>query len=105
MDNKYTEFIMFRDFNEIICLGMGGSYSEIAKDKLFKAYDLYLYQRSLNSIKECIEAMPTTTEAEIRNKAIDDFIRGLKNHPHAQYHLDNYLLEDIDQTAKWLKEE
>ena len=46
---------MFRDFNEIVCLGMGGSYSEIAKDKLFKAYDLYLYQRSLNSIKECIE--------------------------------------------------
>lgn len=46
---------MYRDFNEIICLGMGGSYSEIAKDKLFKTYDLYLYQRSLNSIKECIE--------------------------------------------------
>lgn len=46
---------MFKDFNEIICLGMGGSYSEIAKDKLFKAYDLYLYQRSLNSIRECIE--------------------------------------------------
>ena len=46
---------MFRDFNEIICLGMGGSYSEIAKDKLFKAYDLYLYQRSLNTIRECIE--------------------------------------------------
>lgn len=45
---------MFEDFNEIICLGMGGSYSEIAKDRLFKAYDLYLYQRSLNSIKECI---------------------------------------------------
>ena len=46
---------MFKDFNEVICLGMGGSYSEIAKDKLFKTYDLYLYQRSLNSIKECIE--------------------------------------------------
>lgn len=46
---------MFRDFNEVICLGMGGSYSEIAKDKLFKAHDIYLYQRSLNTIKECIE--------------------------------------------------
>ena len=46
---------MFRDFNEVICLGMGGSYSEIAKDELFKAYDLYLYQRSLNTIKECID--------------------------------------------------
>lgn len=46
---------MFRDFNEVICLGMGGSYSEIAKDCLFKKYDLYLYQRSLASIKECIE--------------------------------------------------
>ena len=46
---------MFEDFNEVICLGMGGSYSEIAKDRLFKQYDLYLYQHSLNSIKECIE--------------------------------------------------
>lgn len=46
---------MFKDFNEVVCLGMGGSYSEIAKDKLFKEHDLYLYQRSLNSIKECIE--------------------------------------------------
>ena len=46
---------MFEDFNEVICLGMGGSYSEIAKDKLFKAYDLYLYQRSLESIKDCID--------------------------------------------------
>ena len=46
---------MFRDFNEIACLGMGGSYSEIAKDRLFKKYDLYLYQRSIPSIKECIE--------------------------------------------------
>ena len=46
---------MFRDFIEIVCLGMGGSYSEIAKDKLFKKFDLYLYQRSLDSIKECID--------------------------------------------------
>lgn len=46
---------MFEEFNEVICLGLGGSYSEIAKDKLFKTYDLYLYQRSLNSIKECID--------------------------------------------------
>lgn len=46
---------MFEEFKEVICLGLGGSYSEIAKDKLFKSYDLYLYQRSLNSIKECID--------------------------------------------------
>ena len=46
---------MFEDFNEIVCLGMGGSYSEIAKDKLNNAYDLFLYQRSLNSIKDCID--------------------------------------------------
>lgn len=46
---------MFKFFNEVICLGMGGSYSEIAKDKLFKAHDLYLYQRSLNSIRDCID--------------------------------------------------
>jgi prephenate dehydratase len=46
---------MFEDFKEVICLGMGGTYSEIAKDKLFKAYNLFLYQRSLNGIKECID--------------------------------------------------
>ena len=46
---------MFENFKEVICLGMGGTYSEIAKDRLFKAYDLYLYQRSLNSIRECIQ--------------------------------------------------
>ena len=46
---------MFEDFNEVICLGMGGTYSEIAKDKLFNAYDLFLYQRSMDSIKECID--------------------------------------------------
>ena len=36
---------MFRDFNEVICLGMGGSYSEIAKDALFQAFytDFYYY--------------------------------------------------------------
>ena len=54
---------MFEDFNEVICLGMGGSYSEIAKDKLFKAYDLYLYQRSLNSIKECIDYVDENSNA------------------------------------------
>ena len=46
---------MFEDFNEVVCLGTGGTYSEIAKDKLFKKYDLYLYQLSLNSIKDCID--------------------------------------------------
>lgn len=46
---------MFEEFNEVVCLGLGGSYSEIAKDALFKKYDLYLYQRSMNSIKECID--------------------------------------------------
>ena len=54
---------MFEDFNEVICLGMGGSYSEIAKDKLFKEYDLYLYQRSLNSIKECIDYVDENSNA------------------------------------------
>ncbi len=54
---------MFEEFNEVICLGMGGSYSEIAKDKLFKAYDLYLYQRSLNSIKECIDYIDENSNA------------------------------------------
>lgn len=54
---------MFEDFNEVICLGMGGSYSEIAKDKLFKTYDLYLYQRSLNGIKECIDYIDENANA------------------------------------------
>ena len=54
---------MFKDFNEVVCLGMGGSYSEIAKDKLFKKYDLYLYQRSLNSIRECIDYVDENSNA------------------------------------------
>ena len=54
---------MFRDFNEVICLGMGGSYSEIAKDKLFKAYDLYLYQRSLETIKDCVDYVDENSNA------------------------------------------
>lgn len=54
---------MFNDYNEIICLGMGGSYSEIAKDKLFQKHDLYLYQRSLTSIKECIDYVDQNSNA------------------------------------------
>lgn len=54
---------MFESFNEVICLGMGGSYSEIAKDKLFKTYDLFMYQRSLNGIKECIEYVDENSNA------------------------------------------
>ena len=54
---------MFEDFNEVVCLGMGGSYSEIAKDKLFKAYDLFLYQRSFSSIKECIDYVDENSNA------------------------------------------
>lgn len=54
---------MFEEFNEVICLGMGGSYSEIAKDKLFKTYDLFLYQRSLNSIKDCIDYVDENSNA------------------------------------------
>ena len=54
---------MFEDFNEVVCLGMGGSYSEIAKDKLFKAYDLFLYQKSLNAIKDCIDYVDENANA------------------------------------------
>lgn len=54
---------MFEDFNEVICLGMGGSYSEIAKDKFFKKYDLFMYQRSLNGIKECIDYVDENSNA------------------------------------------
>lgn len=54
---------MFENFNEVICLGMGGSYSEMAKDKLFKAYDLFLYQRSLNGIKDCIDYIDENSNA------------------------------------------
>ena len=71
----------------------------------------YGYELSKGEIKTILQAFTelkkyrAITEAQIREKAIDDFVRRLKNHPHAQYHLDNYLLEDIDQTARWLKEE
>ncbi len=54
---------MYENFNEVVCLGMGGSYSEIAKDKLFKHNDLFLYQRSLNGIKECIDYVDENSNA------------------------------------------
>jgi len=54
---------MFEDFNEVICLGMGGSYSEIAKDKFFKAYDLYFNQRSFDGIKDCIDYVDENSNA------------------------------------------
>ena len=54
---------MFEGFNEVICLGMGGTYSEIAKDRLFKAYDLFLHQRSFDEIKECIEYVDENSNA------------------------------------------
>lgn len=56
-------------------------------------------------LSELKAVLPTTTEAEIRNKSINEFIRKLKTHPHAQYHLDKYLLEDIYEIAEQLKEE
>ena len=37
---------MLKKFEEVICLGMGGSYSEIAKDKLFKVERAEEYLKS-----------------------------------------------------------
>lgn len=42
-------------------------------------------------------------DAEIRNKVIDEFVRRLKNHPYAQYHLDSYLKESISEVAEQMK--
>ena len=85
---KQLEFYMFRDFNEVICLGMGGSYSEIAKDKLFKAHDIYLYQRSLNSIKDCIE----------------DFQLRIENNQDDSFKLHKSLVERLEKKLKELEE-
>ena len=54
---------MFENFHEVVCLGMGGSYSEIAKDRLFKAYDLFMYQISLDSIKDCIDYVDENSDS------------------------------------------
>ena len=54
---------MFENFKEVVCLGTGGTYSEIAKDKLFKAHDLFMYQMSLNTITECIDYVDENSDA------------------------------------------
>ena len=96
---------MFEDFNEVICLGMGGSYSEIAKDELFKAYDLFLYQRSLNSIKECIDYVDENSNA-IAVLPVETTYKGIIRET-----IDNLILtknlndEDISQTLSVLAQQ
>ena len=46
---------MFENINEIICLGQGGSNSEIALDKFYQHYNISAYKRSLPTISECIQ--------------------------------------------------
>lgn len=46
---------MFEKVEEIICLGQGGSNSEIALDKFYQNYNISAYKRFFPSISECIE--------------------------------------------------
>lgn len=46
---------MFENINEVICLGQGGSNSEIALDQFYKNYNISAYKRSLPSIAECVQ--------------------------------------------------
>lgn len=46
---------MFENINEIICLGQGGSNSEIALDKFYQHYNISAYKRSFPTISECIQ--------------------------------------------------
>lgn len=54
-----------------------------------------------DSIKECIEAMPTTTEAEIRAKAFSDLIEKIRG----SLELPPLALDYIRIFAEQLKEE
>lgn len=67
-------------------------------------------QRSLSAFENAINAMPTTTEAEIRNRAIDEFAEKLKR----EYVYIDVTSDDmvygkyckyIDEIAEKLKEE
>lgn len=84
-------------FAEVICKECYSRTDRMREDLAIEAWNKRVNEFDAEKYGE--------TAKEIREKAIDDFVRWLKNHPHAQYHLDNYLLEDIDQTARWLKEE
>ena len=46
---------MFENIDEIICLGQGGSNSEIALDKFYEHYRVSAYKRSFPTITECIQ--------------------------------------------------
>ena len=65
---------MFRDFNEVICLGMGGSYSEIAKDKLFKRRNSTEFTTEIqNAIASDIDSCdPFDTPVQYTSKASVD---------------------------------
>ncbi len=54
---------MFENIEEIICLGQGGSNSEIALDKFYDVYKISAYKRSFRTITECVQYVnmnPTT---------------------------------------------
>ena len=46
---------MFENINEIVCLGQGGSNSEIALDKFYNHYKISAYKHSLPTIPECVQ--------------------------------------------------
>lgn len=46
---------MFENIDEIVCLGQGGSNSEIAADRFYETYKISAYKRSFPSIAECIQ--------------------------------------------------
>ena len=61
---------------------------------------------SIGGIREWIDSQPTTTEAEIRAKAIDDFAEKLKeSFTFTNYFEGKCFKEHIDKLAEQLKEE
>ena len=56
---------------------------------------------SVEGIRKWIDSQPTTTEAEIRAKAIFDMVEAIKKHTMI---VGTTYLEDIDEIAEQLKE-
>ena len=70
-------------------------------DGIFTREVLTTMQRDLSAFEKAINAMPNTTEAEIRNKAIDEFAEKLKNNISPMSH--GLGVHDIDRITEEMK--
>ena len=75
-------------------------------DKYDGSFDgMFGQLNTLKSYKSIVSDMPTTTEAEIRAKAIDEFAEWIKNEFKTEIQCTDDELAWIDEAAEQLKEE